>query len=212
MASKAFFISVEGGEGVGKSTFVRGLAQKLSENGHVIVRTFEPGGTTAADKIRRLFTHPPEGEVLEKKTELLLVCAARAQHVSQVIRPSLEANKIVICDRYSDSTRVYQGALAQNTAQKLEEMVAFAEGGVVPQLTFLLDAPVDVLAGRLEKREGEKSRFDLAKKPVHEKIRESFLQIAAKFPERIVCLDALLPPEKMVEAAFVEIQKKMGQA
>jgi dTMP kinase len=206
---RSFFLSVEGGEGVGKSTFVTGLAKMLGSGGQTVVSTFEPGGTSVADQIRGLFTNPPEGETLDRRTELLLVCASRAQHVERVIKPALNSEKIVICDRFSDSTRVYQGALAKNDLQKMEEIIAFAEGGCNPQLTFLLDAPVDVLADRLEKRGGEQSRFDRAGKEVHELIRKSFLNVADDFPDRIVLLNAAEPPEKLVQKAFDLIQKKM---
>jgi len=191
---------------------VRGLTEKLKDLGREVVSTFEPGGTAVARSVRSIFTEPPGGEVLDKRTELLLVCAARAQHVEQLIRPAMVSGKVVLCDRYSDSTRVYQGDLGKNEIGHLEDMIAFAEAGVRPELTFLLDAPVELLEGRLSKRGGKQSRFDLAAKPVHENIRSSFLEIAKNFPDRIVVLDATSDPLVIVEKALAVIARHLGEA
>ena len=199
---KQYFISVEGGEGAGKSTFMEGLAAALTSGGHSVVKTFEPGGTEVASRIRHLFTDPPKSDPLHMKTELLLVCAARTQHVEKLIKPSLAAGKVVLCDRYSDSTRVYQGVLGSNPQKELEQMIAFAEGGCTPTITFLLDAPVEVLVARLDSRGGGSSRFDLAPESVHRRIRQAYLNVANQFKDRIQILDASQDQASILRSAL----------
>lgn len=162
-----------------------------------------------ASKIRLLFTDPPENEPLHMKTELLLVCAARAQHVERLVKPSLGASKFVLCDRYSDSTRVYQGVLGANPQAELENIISFAEGGCTPSVTFLLDAPVEVLASRLNNRGGGSSRFDLAPESVHRKIRQGFLDVAGRFPKRVKVLDATQDQASILESATQHLAMKM---
>ena len=130
------FISIEGGEGVGKSTFTKAIVNYLRERGVEHISTREPGGTKVAQKIREVFVSPPKDEELNMMTELLLVNAARCQHVEKLIRPALSDNKWVICDRYVDSTMVYQGALGGVDQSCLKTLTEYATRGLMPDLTF----------------------------------------------------------------------------
>ncbi len=205
-AGRGRFLSIEGNEGVGKSTLLQGLAARLTARGLRLVTTREPGGTPAADRIRGLFGDPPAGDPLLPETEALLVSAARAQHVGRLVRPALERGDWVLTDRYHDSMRAYQGLLGGVAEADLERLIAFSTRGLDPDLTFLLDCDVRVARSRLSTR-GEAhpdsiKRFDDARASVHERLRAAFLALQKRFAERIMILDASKPPELLIDEAM----------
>lgn len=215
---QGFFITVEGGEGVGKTTFVKSFCAALSAildpTGSAVVQTREPGGTPVANSIRAIFASPPPGETLIPETEAMLVMAARAQHVAHLIRPALERGAVVICDRYADSTMVYQGAVGGLDRGWLESSNRFATKGLVPDLTFLLDCPVEISSQRSEVRsrvgQGEDGaqRYDAGSKDQHEKIRAGFLDCARRAPARFVVLDATKNPDDLTADALAAIRQR----
>jgi dTMP kinase len=212
--SKNLFITVEGGEGVGKSTFITTLKQHIKSSGVGVTLTREPGGTPLADRIRSVFTDTPKNESFTIEAELMLVSAARAQHVSHKINPSLEAGNVVISDRFADSTRVYQGFLGGINETFLETVIDKTTFGVKPDITFLLDCDVKVSMARVIKRAEElgeeMSRFDEAKDDTHQMLRDGFLHYASKFSERFCILDASQSPEKVMSDALQVLSERFG--
>jgi dTMP kinase len=198
------FISIEGGEGVGKSTFIKGLSSRLASRNLSIVTTYEPGGCPAAVAIRKLFIAPPTDDPFLPDTELLLVSAARFQHVKRVIEPALGEGKWVLSDRFYDSTRVYQGSLPGLSKDRVEPIIAWSVGTCHPDLTFLLDCDQASSGSRLRRRSQEEglSRFDLAGIEYHQRLRQGYLDLQKRFPKRIHLLDASGTPEEIVDKAM----------
>jgi dTMP kinase len=185
---KGRFITVEGTEGVGKSTNMTFIRELLSEAGITHIVSREPGGTPLAEEIRNVLLVPREERMCEL-TELLLVFAARAQHINQLIRPALARGEWVLCDRFTDATFAYQGSgrgLSNSVILRLQEMV---QGELRPDCTVLLDAPVDVGMARAGAR-GDLDRFEQEKHTFFEKVREGYLAQAAAEPERYRIIDA----------------------
>lgn len=178
------FITFEGGDGVGKSTQISLLADFLRENGHEVVVTREPGGTELGRQIRQLLLH---GGEVSPRAEALLYAADRSHHANTVIRPALERGAIVLCDRYLDSSVAYQGAGRILGAQEIRDLSLWATEELLPDMTFLLDMPVEVSAARVG---GEQDRIESAGRDFHEAVRAQFLELAAKEPERWRVLDA----------------------
>lgn len=205
------FISLEGGEGVGKSTLIRSLSAWLIARGIRVVSTREPGGTPISDEIRRIFKSPPAGDEITPETEALLVSAARAQHVEQVIKPALARGDWVLCDRFSDSTRVYQGLLGGVQMNDLDWLIRFSTKGIEPELTFLLDCDVALSAKRIQAAENgrdDATRFDQAHVVVHERLRQGYRRVAGFYPARFFILNAEQAPEVIAEAAAQELAKR----
>lgn len=189
-----FFITFEGIEGSGKTTQMRHLHKHLQELGYQTVVTREPGGCSISDTIRALLLDP-ENVDMASRTELLLYSAARAQHVDECIRPALKAGKVVICDRFSDATTIYQGAGRGIDMKQLEEINNFATSGLTPDLTLLLDYPVEEGLQRARNRNDNESleaegRFELEALSFHRRIREGYLELASR-EERFHVIDAL---------------------
>ena len=211
--AQARFITLEGGEGVGKSTLAGGIFRWLEMRGLHTFQTREPGGTPIADEIRRVFKSPPAGEEITPEAEALLVSAARAQHVSKVIKPALAAGTWVLCDRFADSTRVYQGLFGGVGINEIERLIKFSTGGLEPDLTFLLDCDVNITAGRIGARGADPktddvARYDQAGQQVHDKLRQAFRKLAGFYPARFYILDASLPPEKVLQDACAELERR----
>ena len=184
----ARFITIEGGEGVGKSTNIQFITARLQQAGIDYVLTREPGGTPLAEKVRELLLNEHD-EAMAEMTELLLIFAARAQHLQQVIVPALKAGKWVVCDRFTDATYAYQGGgrgLNQDTIAALETLV---QGSLRPDLTYLLDLSPDIGLARASKR-AALDRFELEKIEFFERVRACYLERAALEPERCVVIDA----------------------
>ena len=206
------FISIEGGEGVGKSTFIESLKKKIESTGQTVLTTREPGGTPLADRIRSVFTDTPESESFTVEAELMLVSAARAQHMSHKIIPALDRKETVISDRFADSTRVYQGFLGKINESFLETVIANTVFGREPDVTFLLDCDVEISMKRVLDRSAESgealSRYDEAGLDTHRSLREGFLHYSKKFPERFVVLDASKTPEDVLNQALSALNER----
>jgi dTMP kinase len=186
--TQGFFISFEGGEGAGKSTQIRRLAERLQAAGHDVVVTREPGGSAGAEAIRELLVNGA-ADRWSPVTETLLMYAARRDHVERVIRPALSEGKIVLCDRFADSTRAYQGAGGEAPASLIASLEENVLNGTVPVLTLILDLPAQVGLRRAEARGGA-ARFESKGLEFHERLRAGYLEIARKEPDRCVVIDA----------------------
>jgi len=185
------FITLEGPEGAGKSTNREYLAERLRAAGIEVLLTREPGGTPLAERIRDVLLTPLE-EVMNADTELLLVFAARAQHLATVIRPALERGAVVLCDRFTDSTYAYQGAGRGLSLARIAALEDFVQGELRPDLTLVFDLPVDVGLARASAR-GRLDRFEQEGQAFFQRVREAFLARAAAAPQRYVLVDAAQP-------------------
>jgi dTMP kinase len=187
---RGMFLSFEGGEGSGKSVQASLLAETLSRRGHDAVLTREPGGTAAGERIREIVLHAQE-IALSPEAQVLLYSTARAQNVREVILPALEAGKIVIADRFFDSTLAYQGYGHGVPLDRIREVTALACGDLVPDRTFLLDIPVDKGLARSGWRAQSKwDRFEVLDAAFHERVRDGYRRLAASEPKRWVVIDA----------------------
>jgi dTMP kinase len=184
------FITLEGPEGSGKTTAARHLAAWLRERGRSVVLTQEPGGTPLGDEIRRIVLHMRGmSDDLDPRADALLYAAGRAQHVERVIRPALERGVWVVCARYIDSSLAYQGAGYGNDLAALRRLQDFATGGLLPDLTLLLDVPVEVGLERTRRR-AEWNRFeDTEEIAFFEQVRAAYLRLAAEEPDRFRVID-----------------------
>lgn len=192
MADKrGVFITVEGGEGVGKSTNVAFIAELLRSHGHDVVLTREPGGTALAESIRQLLLAPREESIAEM-TELLLVFAARAQHLQQVIKPALANGQTVLCDRFTDATYAYQGGGRGLDMRLIAELEQLVQGVLRPDLTLLLDASVDVGHARASARSAP-DRFEMEQQAFFQRVRQTYLECAVREPQRFRVIDANRP-------------------
>lgn len=194
------FISFEGTEGVGKTTLIRKIYEHLEQQGQQVVLTREPGGTPMAEQIRSLLLSVNHEELMSNDTELLLMYAARAQHLQQVIVPALTEHKTVLCDRFSDASFAYQCAgrgLNQSKLQLLNENFV----SHMPDITFWLDAPIETGMSRARER-GALDRFEQEKVTFFEKVRAGYQQLWEQYPERVKRLDATQSPEQVFTQAL----------
>lgn len=195
------FISFEGGEGSGKSTQARRLAERLRAHGHEVVLTREPGGAPLAERIRALVLEEvPQSAV----AECLLFAAARAEHIAVTIAPAIERGAFVICDRFIDSTRVYQGELGQVDTSLIAELETRTVAPFLPALTLILDLPAEDGLRRAAAR-GETNRFEARGLEWHSRLRNGFLNIAAAEPARCRILDAAADPDAVAAAVWLEV-------
>ena len=192
------FITLEGGEGAGKSTQLQTVARCLTAVGIPFLTTREPGGTSRAEAIRGLLLSPGEREPMASETELLLMFAARAQHVKQRIEPALAAGTWVLCDRFTDATRAYQGGGRGLDLSQIDALAAWVHGDCWPDLTLLLDVPAAQGLARAEKRSA-KDRIEQEALAFFERVRAHYLAQAAAEPERFRVIDAA-PAEAAVTA------------
>lgn len=192
------FITLEGGEGAGKSTQLQTVARCLTAAGIPFLTTREPGGTSRAEAIRGLLLSPGEREPMASETELLLMFAARAQHVKQRIEPALAAGTWVLCDRFTDATRAYQGGGRGLDLSQIDALAAWVHGDCWPDLTLLLDVPAAQGLARAEKRSA-KDRIEQEALAFFERVRAHYLAQAAAEPERFRVIDAA-PAEAAVTA------------
>ncbi|MEB6590835.1 dTMP kinase [Pseudomonas asiatica] len=192
------FITLEGPEGAGKSTNRDYLAARLREQGLDVVLTREPGGTPLAEKVRELLLAPSD-EAMAADTELLLVFAARAQHLAQVIRPALARGAVVLCDRFTDATYAYQGGGRGLPVERIASLEQFVQGDLRPDLTLVFDLPVEVGLARAAAR-GRLDRFEQEGQAFFEAVRQAYLQRALREPQRYRLLDAAQPLEAVQRA------------
>jgi len=187
--TKGVFITVEGTEGVGKSTNMALIQETLTQRGIEVVQTREPGGTELSEKIRDLLLDHRNTAMVDD-TELLLMFAARAQHLAEVIKPALARGAWVLCDRFTDSTYAYQGGGRGIPFERIAQLEQWVQGDLRPDVTLLLDAPVEVGLARAAGRGNGADRFEREKQEFFEKLRNTFLKLADQHPERFRVVDA----------------------
>jgi len=198
----ASFIVFEGGEGCGKSTQTRALCRRLSKDGFRAVLTREPGGTRLGERVRRYLKHTGETQI-SPLAELFLIATARAQLVSEVIRPELEKGKTVICDRFTPSTLAYQGYGRGLNTDALREVNDIATDGMSPDLIVLLDIPIEDGLGR--KKSKERDRFESESLAFHARVRRGYLDMAKADPGRWLVVDGRLPKKEIEEMIWGKV-------
>ena len=211
--ARGFFITLEGGEGSGKSTQIRLLADALKAQGRDVVITREPGGTPEAEKIRE-FLVKRDGGNWTPMAECLLFYAARQMHVEHLIKPALAEGKIVISDRFADSTRAYQSFGHDLPLATIEELNRLSLGDFAPNLTFILDLPVEVGLSRAGKRlssdQSQEDRFELLGNGFHERLRQGYLAIAQRDSTRCVVIDATRGINEIANDLSSHVQRKLA--
>ena len=200
----SLFITFEGGEGCGKSTQAKALYRRLSRLGISAELTHEPGGTALGNQLRRLLKTRRQDEI-SPESELFLFAACRIQLVHGVIRPGLQKGKVVICDRFADSTTVYQGYGRGIDLTAIETVNEFATRGTKPDLTVLLDIPVPKGLGRKQAR--MKDRFEAEQIAFHDRVRDGYLKLAAQEPERWLVIDATLPKGRISKIVWDRVNQ-----
>ncbi|MFN8195507.1 MAG: dTMP kinase [Nocardioidaceae bacterium] len=206
-SSTGVFVCFEGGEGTGKSTQSRRLRAWLEAEGFAVVLTFEPGDTEVGRQLRRIVLDPATGE-LSDRTEALLYAADKAEHVDTVVLPALEQGRVVVTDRYVDSTLAYQGAGRALRVEEVEAVARWATRDLRPHLTVVLDLAPEHGLGRFDERdriEGESVEF-------HERVREAFVAMAGADPDHYLVVDAHLPPDDIEELVRVRLRPLLAQA
>lgn len=188
MRPTGLFITLEGGEGVGKSTQLTHVADWFRQQGRQVTTTREPGGSRAGEAIRNILLRQDD-VAISAETELLLIFAARAQHLNEVIRPALAAGQVVICDRFTDASYAYQGAGRGIALEHIAQLEHWVQDDLRPDLTLLLDAPVELGLERAGRR-GSADRFEAETLAFFQAVREAYLDIARSEPERVVVIDA----------------------
>ena len=195
MSRNGFFITFEGSEGCGKSTQIALLAESLRSSGQDPLLIREPGGTPAGETIRHLLQHAPEGENLVPEAEILLFAASRAQLVRETILPALAAGRVVISDRFLDSTTVYQGVARRIPPDQTARINAFAVGGCLPDVTFLLDLDRKTSLARIHAGKRSLDRIERESEDFFDAVRAGYLKLALENPDRIVLVDASRPAD-----------------
>jgi dTMP kinase len=199
MSHRGFFITVEGGEGAGKSTAARMLERALAAEGYEVLLTREPGGIPIAEQIRHVLLDR-ENNGMDGRTEALLYAAARRQHFVQKIVPALQEGKVVICDRFIDSSLAYQGYARGLGIDEVLEINRFATGGAMPDVTIFLDISPEAGLKRIAKdKSREVNRLDLESQSFHKLVHEGYRLLLKRFPERIVRIDADNEPDKILD-------------
>jgi dTMP kinase len=204
--SRGLFITLEGGEGAGKSVQSQALARRLEERGLTVVRTREPGGTALGERLRAIALDLSGASVaLDPLAETLLFIAARAQLVSEVIAPALERGDTVVCDRFAGSTLAYQGYGRGVALETIEQLNTVATRGLRPDLTVLLDLPVETGLARTG-AQGTADRFGREERAFHERVRAGYRELAAREPARWLAVDASLPVAAVTEAIGTRVE------
>lgn len=204
-SKRALFITFEGGEGAGKTTLISSLQKELSKRGEEVVRTREPGGTPLGEEIRRLLLEGKQS--VTKRAELLLFLASRAEHVDQLIKPSMEEGKIVLCDRFTDSTLAYQAFGRQFDLKEVETLALFATDGLIPDITFYIDIDPVIGLSRRKRATGTLDRMEGEDLSYHKKVREAFLNLAEKNKKRIKVLDGNKSRDELFKEALSVIDE-----
>jgi dTMP kinase len=212
---RTLFVTFEGIEGSGKSSQISNVSDYFIEQGRSVVRTREPGGTAIAEKIRDLIIHQQE-EKLSQRAELLLMLAARAQHVDELIRKNVGVVDLILCDRFTDSTLAYQGGGRGMNMNVLRDLNDQATGGLQPDVTFLMDLQVADSQTRIinRKKRNQRSkkidRFESETIAFHEKIRNAYLALAKEEPNRIMVLNAIEKPKQIFQQIITEIERRLN--
>ncbi|NCC53515.1 MAG: dTMP kinase [Spartobacteria bacterium] len=210
------FVTFEGPEGSGKTTQAKALVERLKAQGLDVLYTREPGGTRTGEAIRGILQFDTAGEPISPQTEVLLFAASRAQLVRHVILPALEQGTWVVSDRFADSTTVYQGYGRGFSIESMLTINAFAIGEAVPDMTLLLDVSVDLgferLAVRMEAQGTQKDRIEQEAKDFHERVRNGYLELAARWPERFCKLDGSGTQEQVKEFVWEQVRGLFPQS
>lgn len=203
-----WFITFEGGEGGGKTTQIALLKTFLESLGFDVVVTREPGGTSIAERIRTVLLDP-QNTGMDSTAELLLYAAARAQHVGELIAPALQQGKVVLCDRFCDSTTAYQGAGRSLLPEDLDALHQIATHGLIPDLTLFMDLPAEI---GLKRAKGDTLGDRIEKESIvfHQRVRDGFIALAERFPERIVRIDALQSIEQVTDNVRSIVSSRMN--
>ncbi len=209
--SRGKFITIEGGEGVGKSTQIAAVRAVLAARQLEVVVTREPGGTRRAERIRELLLETSD-EPMPASCELLLMFAARATHIENVIRPALERGAWVVCDRFTDASYAYQGAGRGIPREHIATLERLVQGDLRPDLTLLLDAPLAISAARAEVRNrarGDSDRFEREQREFFERVRNGYLERARAEPERFAVINASKEPQVVAQAITAQIAMRL---
>ncbi len=207
----SLFITFEGGEGSGKSSALRLLDEKLRAEGFQTVLTREPGGTPIAEQIRNVILDRAN-TAMDARTEALLYAASRRQHLVEKVWPAIKEGKIVLCDRYLDSSLAYQGGARGLGIDEILNVNLFATEGTFPDLTLLFDIEPELGLARIAKNaQREVNRLDLEKIAFHKGVRATFLSLAKRYPDRFVVIDASQSLEKVVDDAYKAIKERLGK-
>lgn len=209
--TRGCFITFEGGEGAGKSTQIALLAKKLTDEGVDVLTTREPGGSPGAEIVRHMLLSGI-GKLLGGEAEALLFAAARRDHVTQTIEPALAAGRWVLCDRFTDSTRAYQGRLGGVDRRVLDAMQRVTIGDLKPDLTLILDVPADIGMRRAAVRrgKGEADRFEAEDAMFHKRLRRAYREIATREPRRCVLIDATDDIAGVAAAVWSAVLERLG--
>ncbi|MBS8266946.1 dTMP kinase [Mesobacillus boroniphilus] len=204
---KGIFITIEGPDGSGKTTILQMLAQNLEKEGYAVVATREPGGIEIAEQIRKVILDP-ENTAMDPRTEALLYAAARRQHLAEKVKPALKEGKIVLCDRFVDSSLAYQGHARGLGIDEVYSINEFAIENMMPVMTLYFDVAPEIGLERINKNKGrEVNRLDMEKLEFHQKVREGYMMIAERFPDRILKIDA----SKELEAVYQQAEGKIKE-
>lgn len=207
--TQGIFITFEGGEGAGKSTQIKRLADRISASGREVVLTREPGGSPGAEAIRDLLLNGPVDK-WSPTTEALLMNAARRDHLERVIQPALARGAVVLCDRFADSTRAYQGAGGQVDPGFIAQLEAAVVGETRPDLTLIFDLPVADGLRRAAARGDYEARFEAKGLPFHERLRAAYLEIARSEPTRCVIIDAAALMDDVEVAVRAAVEPRLA--
>ena len=199
---KIHFITFEGGEGSGKTTLIKLLAKDLESAGYPVLTTREPGGSKIAEEIRNVILNV-ENTKMDYRTEALLYAASRRQHLKEIILPAIEKDMLVICDRYIDSSLAYQGYARGLGIDEVYNINLYATGGLLPDLTILIDEEAEVGLARIKQNNRDINRLDLEKINFHKKVREGYLEVYKRFPERIVKVNG----DQTIENVYRDVYK-----
>ncbi len=202
------FITIEGGEGAGKTTNIHFIVDYLQQAGKDLVITREPGGTEIGERLRALLLDP-DNKIIDSRTELLLMFAARAQHIAEVIKPALAQGKWVICDRFTDATYAYQGAGRKISRADIAILEQWVQADLRPDITILLDVPVDIGLQRVNLR-ADQDRFEQEKLQFFDSVREAYLSMAKAEPKRFRVIDASKPLAEVQASLQAVLAKVCG--
>ncbi len=204
-----YFITFEGGEGTGKTTIINYISKYLNDKGYSVVTTREPGGIDIAEQIRNIILDVKNTK-MDYRTEALLYAASRTQHLAEKVIPALKENKIVLCDRYLDSSLVYQGIARGLGVDNVLKVNMFATE-YMPNITFFIDVKPEICFKRLKDNHREMDRLDLEKMDFHNKVYEGYREIAKMYPNRIVSIDGDRKIEDIIEDIKMRIDKLLGE-
>lgn len=206
---KDLFITFEGGEGTGKTTIINHLVEELTQLGYDAMKTREPGGSDIAEQIRNVILKN-ENTKMDYRTEALLYAASRRQHLEEIVKPALKMGKIVLCDRFIDSSLAYQGYARGLGIEEIYKINQYATEGIMPILTVFINLDPNIGLARIEKNHRETDRLDVEGLSFHEKVRQGYLEVSRMFPERVKVVDGAKSKEELYEEVKELVLKRIG--